>query len=78
MALADIFYVEGLKDYVKVYLVSATRPLLLLPNLRIRQFMRIHRSHLLGLNYIQAVDRGTVQIWGKTLPVSDDYCEASI
>lgn len=83
VALADILYVEGLKDYVKVHLASATRPLLSLTSLRsmeeklpVRQFMRIHRSYILGLNHIQAVSRGTVQIRGETLPVSDGYREA--
>jgi DNA-binding LytR/AlgR family response regulator len=83
VALADIVYVEGLKDYVKVHLASQTRPLLSLTSLRSMEeklpsgkFMRIHRSYIVGLNHIQAVGRGTVQIAGETLPVSDGYREA--
>ena len=83
VALADILYVEGLKDYVKVHLASATRPLLSLTSLRsmeeklpARLFMRIHRSYIVGLTHLQAVGRGTVQIKGETLPVSDGYREA--
>jgi len=82
VAFNDILYVEGLKDYVKVHLVSQPRPLLSLTSLRsmeeklpARQFMRIHRSYIAGLNHIQAVGRGTVQIKGETLPVSDGYRE---
>ena len=82
VALADIVYVEGLKDYVKVHLASATRPLLSLTSLRSMEeklpagkFMRSHRSYIVGLNHIQAVGRGTVQIQGETLPVSDGYRE---
>ena len=82
VALADIVYVEGLKDYVKVHLASATRPLLSLTSLRSMEeklpagkFMRVHRSYIVGLNHIQAVGRGTVQIQGETLPVSDGYRE---
>ncbi|MDO7876837.1 LytTR family DNA-binding domain-containing protein [Hymenobacter sp. ASUV-10] len=82
VAFNDILYVEGLKDYVKVHLVSQPRPLLSLTSLRSmeeklpsRQFMRIHRSYIVGLNHIQAVGRGTVQIKGETLPVSDGYRE---
>ena len=78
--LADIVYVEGLKDYVKVHLTSQTRPLLSLTSLRsmeeklpARQFMRIHRSYIVGLGHIQSVGRGTVQLAGETLPVSDGY-----
>jgi two-component system response regulator LytT len=82
VAFNDILYVEGLKDYVKVHLVSQPRPLLSLTSLRSmeeklpsRQFMRIHRSYIIGLNHIQAIGRGTVQIKGETIPVSDGYRE---
>ena len=80
--LADIVYVEGLKDYVKVHLTSQTRPLLSLTSLRSMEeklpagkFMRIHRSYIVGLGHIQSVGRGTVQLAGETLPVSDGYRE---
>ena len=82
VALVDILYVEGLKDYVKVHLASAPRPLLALTSLRsieeelpARHFLRIHRSYIVGLRHLQAVGRGTVQIRGETLPVSDGYRE---
>ncbi|MBH8568588.1 response regulator transcription factor [Microvirga sp. STS02] len=81
--LADIVYVEGLKDYVKVHLATQTRPLLSLTSLRgmeeklpASKFLRIHRSYIVGLGHIQSVGRGTVQIAGETLPVSDGYREA--
>lgn len=83
VALADIVYVEGLKDYVKVHLASQTRPLLSLTSLRSMAeklpaggFMRIHRSYIVGLGHLQSVGRGTVQLAGETLPVSDGYREA--
>jgi len=81
--LADILYVEGLKDYVKVHLASAARPLLSLTSLRSMEgklpagkFMRIHRSYIVGLDHVAAVGRGTVQLRQETLPVSDGYREA--
>ncbi|ALW85149.1 hypothetical protein AUC43_08615 [Hymenobacter sedentarius] len=79
----DILYVEGLKDYVKVYRRSETRPLLSLTTLKsmeerlpARQFMRIHRSYIVGLQHITSIGRGTVQIGDETIPVSDGYREA--
>lgn len=81
--LADILYVEGLKDYVKVHLASATRPLLSLTSLRSMEeklpaskFMRVHRSYIVGLDHVAAVGRGTLQVRQETLPVSDGYREA--
>ena len=83
VALTDIVYVEGLKDYVKVHLASAPRPLLSLTSLRglveklpARRFLRIHRSYIVGLDHVQAVGRSTVQLRGETLPVSESYREA--
>ncbi|MGI4873920.1 MAG: LytR/AlgR family response regulator transcription factor [Janthinobacterium lividum] len=81
--LADILYVEGLKDYVKVHLTSQPRPLLSLTSLRSMEeklpatrFMRIHRSYIVGLDHVAAVGRGTLQVNKETLPVSDGYREA--
>ena len=82
VALADIIYGAGLKDYVKVHLASQTRPLLSLTSLRSMEeklpagkFMRIHRSYIVGLGHLQSVGRGTVQLAGETLLVSDGYRE---
>jgi len=79
----DILYVEGLKDYVKVYRRSEPKPLLSLTSLKsleeklpARQFMRIHRSYIVGLGHIAAIGRGTVHIGTETIPVSDSYREA--
>jgi len=83
VALNDILYVEGLKDYVKVHLASQPRPLLSLTSLRSMEeklpagrFMRVHRSYIVGLDHVAAVGRGTLQVRTETLPVSDGYREA--
>ena len=82
VAYDDILYIEGLKDYVKVHLLSAPKPLLSLTSLKAleeklpaRRFMRIHRSTIVSLEKIRAVTRNTVQIEDATLPVSDQYKE---
>ena len=81
--LADILYIEGLKDYVKVHLASQPRPLLSLTSLRSMEeklpasrFMRVHRSYIVSLDHVAAVGRGTLQVGKETLPVSDGYREA--
>lgn len=83
VALSDILYVEGLKDYVKVHLKSTPRALLSLMSLKAmeeklspRRFMRIHRSFIVALDKIEAVRRLTVQIGAVTIPVGDQYKEA--
>ncbi|GAB3999333.1 LytTR family DNA-binding domain-containing protein [Spirosoma daeguense] len=81
VAYSDILYIEGLKDYVKVYRLSEPgKPLLSLTSLKTleeklpaRQFMRVHRSFIIALDRISAVTRNTVQISTTTIPVSDQY-----
>ncbi len=83
VALHDILYIEGLKDYVKVHLKSTPRALLSLMSLRAmeeklpaRRFLRIHRSYIVALDKIESVRRLTVQIGPETIPVGEQYKEA--
>lgn len=83
VALDDVLYVEGLKDYVKVYLRSQPKPLLSLSTLKAleeklpaRRFLRIHRSFIVALDKIGSITRNTVQIGTVTIPVSDQYKES--
>ena len=83
VALNDILYVEGLKDYVKVHLKSTPRALLSLMSLRAmeeklpaRKFLRIHRSFIVALDKIESVRRLTVQIGTETIPVGEQSKEA--
>ncbi len=81
IAYTDILYIEGLKDYVKVYRQSdPDKPLLSLTSLKTleeklpaNQFMRVHRSFIVALNNISAVTRNSVQIGSAVIPVSDQY-----
>ena len=82
VAYDDILYIQGLKDYVKVYLQHNTHPLLSLSSLKsleaklpARRFMRIHRSFIVSLDRISAIRKNSVQIGNKTIAVSDQYKE---
>lgn len=82
IAFDDILYIEGLKDYVKVHLQSATKPILSLISLKAleeklpaHKFMRIHRSFIVSLAKIKAVTRNQVQINEVHITVSDQYKE---
>lgn len=62
--LSDIIYIEGLKDYVKVYLSTEARPILSLTSLKKLEeklppdrFMRIHRSFIVALDKIDHIER---------------------
>jgi DNA-binding LytR/AlgR family response regulator len=83
MAFKDILYIEGLKDYVKVYVQGNPKPILTLTSLKAleeklprRRFMRIHRSFIVSLEQIRAVTKNSVQIGAITITVSDQYKES--
>jgi DNA-binding LytR/AlgR family response regulator len=76
----DILYIEGLKEYVKIFTVHSDRPVLSLSSLKVLEtklpagkFMRIHRSFIVHLKKIETVDRSRI-VFGKNLiPVGDQY-----
>ncbi|NDV66734.1 LytTR family DNA-binding domain-containing protein [Bacteroides sp. 224] len=78
--LKKILYIEGLKDYIKIYLEELPRPVLslmsmkameeLLPSIR---FMRVHRSYIVQKEKIRIIDRGRIVFDKVYIPVSDSY-----
>ncbi len=78
----DILYIEGLKDYVKVYVLNSSRPVLSLTSLKLLEsklpedrFMRVHRSFIVNLEKIDTIERSRI-VFDKTyIPVSDQYKE---
>lgn len=78
----DILYIEGLKDYVKIYLESSQRPVLSLTSMHAieshlptEKFQRIHRSYIVNMNKIKILERGHIIFGEKRLPISDSYKE---
>jgi DNA-binding LytR/AlgR family response regulator len=77
---SEILYIEGLKDYVKVYVVNETKPVLSLTSLKTLEgklpeskFMRVHRSFIVNLEKINTIERSRI-VFGKTyIPVSDQF-----
>jgi two-component system, LytTR family, response regulator len=76
----DILYIEGLKDYVKVYIQNSIRPIMSLTTMKLLEsklpeskFMRVHRSFIVNLEKIDTIERSRI-VFGKTyIPVSDQY-----
>ncbi|MDN3654813.1 LytTR family DNA-binding domain-containing protein [Ferruginibacter paludis] len=77
---ADIIYIEGLKDYIKIHLKSTQRPLVTrMPMKTIEEqlspesFIRIHKSYIVSIAFITSVRKSSVFIDSLELPVSDNY-----
>lgn len=78
--LDDVLYFEGLKDYIKIWLVKEPKPILTLmslksvtDNLPSDKFMRIHRSYIIALDKIDKVERNQAIIGDKRITVADQY-----
>lgn len=76
--VTDILYIEGLKDYIKIYVNGNPRPILTLMSMKSIEnmlpadaFMRVHRSYIANLSRAEALVRGNL-VYGETIvPVSD-------
>lgn len=81
--LKHILYIEGLKDYIKIYEEQNPKPILSLMSLKAMEemlpasrFMRVHRSYIVQKDKIRIIDRGRI-VFGKAyIPVSDSYKQA--
>lgn len=78
----DILYIEGLKDYVKVYLHNNPKPVLSLTSLKllesklpVEKFMRVHRSFIVNLERIETIERSRIIFGKEYIPVGDQYRE---
>lgn len=77
-----IIYIEGLKDYVKIYLTDHPRPVLTLMTLKSLEekltphnFMRVHRSYIVNLSKISIIERNRIVFGSTYIPIADGYKE---
>lgn len=75
---ADIQFIEGMKDYVRIHTperkVTTLQSLkYLVKALPATDFIRVHHSYIVGVNWIQEVQRDDVMVGGNLIPVSDTY-----
>ncbi|MDJ1479745.1 LytTR family DNA-binding domain-containing protein [Cytophagaceae bacterium YF14B1] len=81
--MSEIMYVEGLKDYLKIYLAGQSRPVVtrmtmksLEENLPVSQFVRVHRSYIVALDKIDCIRNQKIKIGEVFIPISEHYSEA--
>jgi two-component system LytT family response regulator len=79
----DIIWMEGLRDYVKIYLKNNNKPLVIRGSMKSieeqlpsNKFVRIHKSYLISIDSIKAIRKNSVFIKDKELPVGETYREA--
>lgn len=78
--LDKLLYIEGLKDYVKLYVEGEEHPILSLMNIKKasevlpeQQFIRVNRSYIVRKDKIRVIERSHIVIGKKLIPISDSY-----
>lgn len=79
---SEIQYIEGLKDYVKIFLTGEKKPVLSLSTLKALEarlpadkFMRVHRSFIVNLDTVKVIERNRIVYGDVRIPVTDQYRE---
>ncbi|UOR06956.1 LytTR family DNA-binding domain-containing protein [Hymenobacter aerilatus] len=77
---ADILYIEGLSNYVSLYLpgqrlITYQTLKELTDTLPHPPFLRVHKSYIVSLDKIRLIDGNTLYIEDKQVPVSETYRE---
>ncbi len=80
--IADILYIEGLKDYVKIFVSTSARPVITKISIKSIEeklpghlFARIHKSFVISIDKITSIKRDFVCIGEKEIPIGDAYKE---
>lgn len=78
--LSKILYIEGLKDYLKIYLEGDSQPIVSHITLKDMEnmlpenfFLRVHRSFIVQKSKIRIVERNRIIFGKKHIPVSETY-----
>lgn len=79
---SDINYIESYKDYIKIYLSSAVKPVVTRMSLKSIEaklpagaFIRTHKSFLVAMAKITMIKRDLVCIGSTEIPVSETFRE---
>lgn len=81
VATADILFVEGMKDYLRIHtpeekimtLLNFAKLEELLPA---QHFARVHRSFLVAIDKIDHIEKNRIWIADQVIPISDTYADA--
>ncbi|MDO4971013.1 MAG: LytTR family DNA-binding domain-containing protein [Bacteroidales bacterium] len=83
ISLDSIKYIEGLKDYVKIYTDNSAKPVVSLMNMKTMEemlpssrFIRVHRSFIVQKSKIREIERNRIVFGDVYIPIGDSYKQA--
>ena len=78
--IPKITHIEGLKDYIKIYLDGESKAILTLNSLKEMEkilpegnFIRVHRSYIVNVGYVRGVERNLVIMPTDKVPMGESY-----
>jgi len=78
----DIYYIEGYKDYVKIF-TGGPKPVMTILTFKTLEeilpkglFVRIHKSFIISIEKIKSFRRGKVFVMDKHIPIGASYSES--
>lgn len=78
----EIVYIEGLKDYIKIFMTYQPKPILTRMNLKgvetklpASHFCRVHQSFIVALEKIVSFQRKKLVIGKQEIPIGDKYAD---
>jgi DNA-binding LytR/AlgR family response regulator len=80
---ADIQWIEGLKDYIRIYLKSSSKPVITRMSMKAieeelppARFIRVHKSFIVSVAAITSLRKNSIFVGPQEIPVGDNYKEA--
>jgi DNA-binding LytR/AlgR family response regulator len=80
--LNDVLYIEGMRDYRKIFLLHKP-PIMTLQTftalaieIPTHIICRVHKSYMVAVNKIDAIQKDQLTIQQQTIPISDTYKKA--
>jgi DNA-binding LytR/AlgR family response regulator len=76
----DILFCKGMKDYIQVYIVGKSNPIVTLKSLNAfgsklppNKFIRVHRSYIVSLLHIDTISKNEISIGKLIVPIGSMY-----
>lgn len=80
--LQDIKFIESIKDYLKIHLLSQKNPVLTICTLKSmyetldkNEFVRVHRSFIVPIQKIKSIRKGRIMVLDSEIPIGDLYAQ---
>ena len=79
----EITYIEGLKDYVKIYTSTSSKPVVTRMTMKAIEeklpssaFFRVHKSFIISLDKIESIRNLKIKVGNAQIPISESYSES--